>query len=226
MTRGAMKILHILAESDADAFFYESLAEAATGQSFHPAGDFKLRPGSGWKSVLSNVRLLLRRFPKTTPLPEVAIILAIDNDRSPGHPGGVEPAASLPKRDRQKGRRWHELKEAIHSVWGADKAKWPLDLAVAMPVEMLESWVLVLLDPSRAPLPLFSRACDQRAREYHGGPPPPQLKDLVDDELDQQGVDRLELLHKAAKSYLAPAGERSASLRMFLDELRAWQPAL
>lgn len=225
MTGDAMKILHVLAEADADAFFYESLAESATGQKFAYSGDFKLRPGSGWKSVLSNVRLLLRYFPRTTPRPDAAIIIAVDNDRAPGHPGAAAPANPLPKHDRQKGCRWVELATAINSVWGVNRAEWPLDIAIAMPVEMLESWVIVLLGASEEPLPLFSRAGDHAAWEYHGGEPPPQLKDLVDDELVKRGVDRIELLCYAAKADLVPAKEKSASLGMFLEELNEWKPS-
>ena len=71
-----MKLMHILSESDADAFFYERIAERVTGARFIPC-DIRLRKGDGESKVRASIKLLLSRFPKNTPRLECALLLAL-----------------------------------------------------------------------------------------------------------------------------------------------------
>ncbi len=51
---------------------------------------------------------------------------------------------------------------------GPNRNSWPVDVALAMPVEMIESWLLVLLNPDCPELPLFSEARQALPRLYYG----------------------------------------------------------
>jgi hypothetical protein len=88
---------------------------------------------------------------------------------------------------------------------------------------MIESWVLLLLNPQREELPPFSEASQQLAHIYYGKTPPPQLKDLRDAEAKQRGMDHLHLFWDAAEQPLEPAMEVSPCLRIFVEQLKNWR---
>lgn len=239
------KYLYILCEGERDEMFYERLAERVTGQSFEADQEFRLRHGSNWKTAIAAAQLLIQRVRRWTSRQDIAVIIAVDNDRAPGHPAATAPARPLPKADQKKEPRYAKLVAMLEEALGKERTNWPVEVALAVPVEMLESWVLTLLAPTRAELPfnlrrrlradplaptraelpLFSEASSRLAREYHGAKPPPQLKDLCKDAAAASGISLMELFWKAAESDLSAAEHASGSLRLFLEDLQSWTQA-
>lgn len=217
-----MKLLHILSESDADAFFYERIAERVTGASFTPC-DIRLRKGDGESKVRASIKLLLSKFPKNTPRPECALLLALDNDRCPDHPGASTYSRPLTSAERRRASRWGIIQDAMLARWGENRGAWPVDVAVAVPVEMIESWVLLLLNPGRGPLPLHSLKTDRTAIAFHDPLlPGPQLKDLAADEAGHRNLSKQELMMEAAECDLIALENDSTSFKMFVADLRSW----
>lgn len=218
------KELYILCEGERDDVFYETLAERVTSQTFSRTDDhFRVRHGANWKTAMAAARLLMSRIKHWHGRQEIAVIVAVDNDRSPGHPGGTPPARTLPSFDQKKQPRYPELKRIIEDALGPNRNQWPVDVAIAMPVEMVESWVLTLLNPERGELPIYAEAAQGLARQYYGSTPPPQLKDLRDQEAAVLSMNQDELFFHAASCDHAAAEAVSPSLKMFTDELRQWR---
>lgn len=221
------KYLYILSEGELDEMFYERVAERATRMSFLTPTDLRQRRGANWKTAIAGARLLLSYVTHWHGQQQVSIIIAVDNDRSSGHPGSAPPARQLPPQDQKKTPRYPDLIKMLFDSLGQDRAAWPIDVALAVPVEMIESWVLTLVDPSRASmLPLFAEASQHSARIYYGSNPPPQLKDLRNSEASALGKDMFEFFWHAAEQDLEVAANASKSFEMFLDELREWRPAI
>lgn len=222
-----MRRLYLLCEDNLDEWLYEHLAERVTGQSFELGVEGpRLRPNPGWKGALAGARLLLNWIKRWHGQQDVAVILAVDNDRAPGHPGAPSvPLRPLPNADRRKEPRHAKLTEMVHAALGPRREDWPVTLAIAVPVEMIESWALHLHDPHRPePLPIFSEAIQPGARAYHGGTAPPQLKNLVKAEAATLGISRDEYFARAAgDGDLEAAGAVSPSLAMFVSELHTWR---
>lgn len=216
------KYLYTLCEGELDEIFYERIAEHITGFSFHSDQEFRLRHGANWKTALANAKLLLNRVRHWTDKQDVAVIIAVDNDRAPDHPEGRTYPLPLPKFDRQKEPRHRKLVFMLEESMGKDRSKWPVDVALAVPVEMIESWVLLLLNPEYDTLPPYSEASSPLAERYYGSRPPPQLKDLRDEAAKSRGLNLDELFWQAAGEDLEAAAKVSPSLRLFLDDLKAW----
>lgn len=216
------KHLYILCEGELDEMFYERIAERVTGQTFQTDQEFRVRHGSNWKTAMSAARMLINRFKHWQSKQEIAVIIAVDNDRAPSHPGGRSYPRPLPKADLNKEARYPKLAAMLESSLGTNRTAWPVQVALAVPVEMIESWVLTLLNPARDELPPFSEASRRLAHLYYGTTPPPQLKDLRDEAAKASGQTLDELFWQAAEQDLVAAGHASASLRLFLDDLKAW----
>jgi len=171
--------LYILSEGERDEVFYERLCARLSGLAFQPSAEYRYVPGANWKTVFRLARLALGKFSHYTAPQEIALLIAMDNDRAPGHPGGLNYPRPLPVMDQKKEARYPALQEMVVKELGADPAQRPVQAVIALPVEMIESWLLLLLDPNRdeADLPPFSDADSKSARDYYGGNPPPQLKD-------------------------------------------------
>ncbi|MBE2284146.1 MAG: hypothetical protein IAE77_11875 [Prosthecobacter sp.] len=217
------KHLYILSEGELDEMFYERLAERVTGFTFMQDEEFRLRHGANWKTAMASARLLISRFKHWQEKQDIAVIVAVDNDRASGHPGGRSYPKPLPKPDQSKAPRYEALQQMLFAALGSDPSRWPVKVALAVPVEMIESWVLLLLNPQREELPPFSQASQGLARLYYGKVPPPQLKDLRDEEVKARGVDRMQLFWDAAEQPLEPAMAASESLRMFVEQLQGWR---
>jgi hypothetical protein len=92
---------------------------------------------------------------------------------------------------------------------------------------MLESWLLLSLDPTATDesLPLFSKRAKRSARDYHNGNPPPQLKDRLEEHLAKSSH------HHMAELILEVAGEldvdelarKSHSFRQFREQVDTWK---
>lgn len=213
------KHLYILCEGELDEMFYERIAERETGFSFQSDEEFRVRRGSNWKTAMASAQLLINRFKHWQEKQDVSVIIAVDNDRAPGHPGGRAYPLPLQKKEP----RHSKLVSMLETTLGKDRTKWPIDVALAVPVEMIESWVLTLLEPDREELPPFSEAASPLTRQYYGGTPPPQLKDLRNTEATNRGQSLDELFWAAAEVDLEAGAFKSPSLRLFLDDLKTWQ---
>ena len=172
----AAKYLYILCEGERDEMFYERLCERLTGHTYILPTDFRLRRGANWKTAMAGAVLLVNRFKHWPERQDIGLIIAVDNDRAPGHPGSPLPhPRPLPPMDLKKPERYPALIRMLEKALGPDRSAWPVDVALAMPVEMIESWLLVLLEPGCPDLPLFSEAKQALPSQYYGGNPPPQL---------------------------------------------------
>lgn len=218
------KYLYLLCEGEVDEMFYERLAERVTGLSFSIVEEYRYRRGDNWKSVLAHARILLDKLQHWTEKQDVAVIIAVDNDRAPAHPGNLTPDHLLPAKDREKAPRYVELRQLLAKKFGDDPGDWPLDVAVAMPVEMIESWLLLLLEPNRAEPPLFAEADSASAQAHHQGKPPPQLKDLRDAAARARQLTRFDLFWEGAdQGDLDQLALRSPSFALFTADLRSWR---
>ena len=222
-----MAFLYILSEGERDELFYDLIAERVTGQRFERPSDFRLRHGANWKSALAGGRLLLSRVRHWKESQDIAVILAVDNDRAPGHPGSLPHPRPLVGQDLRKLPRYPAVRQMVTDALGTDRSTWPVDVAVAMPVEMIEAWVLLLCNPARPTLPFFAEAIQPSARAYHGTLPPPQLKDLCKTEAAALQKPLDEFFWHAADQDIEAAAAVSPSFKMFLEELRQWhRPAV
>ena len=220
------KYLFILSEGTRDEMFYELVAERVTGSSFQSTTDFRLREGANRKTAMASARLLMSEVKRWKEQQDVAVIIAVDNDRSPDHPGATTNSSRpLPRHDLKKPPRYPALVKIVEDALGSDHSLWPVDVALAVPVEMIENWALLLMNPTRPQLPLFAEASQPIAREYYGSTPPPQLKDLRDAEAKAQGLSLDEFFRQAAKQDLDAAASVSPSFALFLTDLRGWRKA-
>lgn len=221
--------LCILSESGRDEMFYERIAERVLNESFM-AIDLpvmvKTQRNAPWKEVLNLAQKTIKRLQHWEGQQHMALIIAVDNDRAPGHPGAKPPARTLPPHDDKKAPRYPALQALLQTQFGQDRAAWPMDIALAVPVEMIESWVLILLSPSRTELPIFAEADQSSAITYYNGHPPRQLKDLCQQEADAANESRDQLFDRAAEQDLTAAEAASPSLKMFTEELRLWRKGL
>ena len=218
-----MPYLYILSESERDELFYELIAERVAGHAFERPADFRTRRGANLASALAAGRLLLNRFKNWSEPQNVAIILAVDNDRAPSHPGSSPHPRPLVGHDLKKAPRHPALVKMVGAALGADRSTWPVDVAVAMPVEMIESWALLLCNPLRPSLPLFAKSSQPSAHFYYGAKPPPQLKDIRDAEAAELRQSLDEYFWHAGEQNLEAAMAVSLSLRMFVEEIRQWR---
>jgi hypothetical protein len=146
-------------------------------------------------------------------------VVAIDNDRAPPHAAHAETAPHA------RECRHCQIMDAIHE--GMPDG-WPILGAVAVPVEMIEAWLLLMVDPVRyareSDLPACARRDQAVARERHGASPPPQLKDLVDEE--QRGLRSATKADFALACVLrldpAALAERAPSFAHFRRQVSAW----
>lgn len=220
-----MAFLHLLTEDGSDDLFYEACAERITGRSFH-SECAKVKRGAGIGAVRVAIKYLLRGILRTGPVPDSFFIIALDNDRAPQHPDGARPPGALSAADQRKRNRHEELHTAAAAELGADRSQWPIRGALAIPVEMMESWVLLMCDPQRAqPLPYFPSAEKAASQQYHGSAnPPPQLKDLAHSEAIARGkTNRHQLaLDVALEHDHAAVAAVSRSYADFREQLLTW----
>jgi hypothetical protein len=220
----AGKFLYILCEGERDEMFYERLCERITGQTYIQPTDFRLRRGANWKTAMAGAVLLVNRFKHWTERQDIGLIIAVDNDRAPGHPGHVSGyPRPLPPVDQKKPERYPALVRMLEKSLGSDLSTWPVHVALAVPVEMIESWLLILLDPNCPELPLFSEASQFLPRQYYGSNPPPQLKDLRDEAAARAGWSQDEIFYHAADAGdLEGLTQRSPSFQLFRNDLERW----
>lgn len=219
-----MPFIYIVAESEGDALFYITCAERICGTRFDDMIRVSRR-GTGFAQARRMLRYMLADVRNSHGGgPGIFWIAALDNDRAPQHPDNARPLGVLSNADQRKTNRHAELlaEASSHSVTSTG--------AIAVPVEMIESWVLQALSPDALlKLPAFSEQDAALAISYyqtnHGSAPPPQLKDLAHAAMKEHGCeDWYEFLIEVAdKLDAAKLAEQSRSFALFREDLLRWQ---
>ncbi|MFT5471066.1 MAG: hypothetical protein ACI8UO_006199 [Verrucomicrobiales bacterium] len=213
-----MPFVYIVAEDKADMRFYVACTEKITGSPLEYE-HIVSRKGSGIGMARKMARHMLRMARAAADGGDVFWIAALDNDRAPQHPDGAQPTAGkLPKKDRSKANRYDELLEEAGDAISFG--------AIAVPVEMIESWVLQALSSDETlKLPIFAKQNSPSAREFHGGNPPPQLKDRAKEAMRNHDAESWPdfLLDVAAKLDPDALSGHSRSFRLFRDAVAAWE---
>lgn len=228
-----MNLLYLVTESDYDAVFYALCAEKLTRISFEPV-PLKNRKGDGVAAVKKQLRYALRGARAAAGGAEpVAFIAAIDNDRAP-HPENAAPPpagtgldrARLNEKERERAGRLEWIEQVVVEVLSGNRNAWPLWVGLAVPVEMIESWIVrSRSEHPPQPTPHFSKADSERARIYYApSAPPPQWKDLDAAVREQCGhADKLAFYEQVVREMDAEAlAARSLSFRMFKEWLDVW----
>ena len=175
-----MKVLYLLAESDADELFFEAVAERITGFSFTLA-EYRVRRNQGYRDVCVAAKLVLQTVQRSASDGNTHFLISVDNDRAPHRWEDEQSRRNLSSSDRRKEDRYQRFEREMHRVLGEDRSAWIAKGALAIPIEMLETWLLQANCRDEVDeLPRFSRSSDSSAREfYRPHRPPPQLKDRV-----------------------------------------------
>ena len=221
--------LYLLSEDDNDDFFYHLCLEKLTGRTFY-LDSVRLRKGGGIGEVRKKLPFLLERFRYSGSNQDIFFFLALDNDRSrqhPNHQTSLEPARikRLPKREQNKACRYCELEREITSLLGQP---WSVRGAIAIPVEMLESWLLLICDQRlrEEALPIFSEQTQALCVDYFSPvPPPEQLKDLCANEMKKLAFSKKDefYLHCVEALDAQDLASRSPSFALFLKQIEDWK---
>jgi len=218
-----MNSLAILSEDSSDDVFYEACAERITGLSFHLHDPLRIRRGGGISAVRRSLPAFLNDLKGLAQTGPSYFIIAIDNDRAPEHPGH-ERIPGLNRRDESKGCRVCELSKTVESVFGKDRSTWPAQGALTVPIEMLESWILIGSGSDPETLPIFSRQKDSSANAFYNGNPPPQLKDLLKHRSRERAIPEKELLLEVADEMdLELVCSQSPSFADFFRQIENWE---
>ena len=141
-----MAFLWLLSESDNDDAFFKACVERLTGKTLELVSR-RLRRGGGLSELRSKSRILLGQIKHTGYVEETFFLIALDNDRSPVHPTH-ERRSGLSRKERQKVCRYCEIDSVIRSMLG-EQSEWPISGAVAVPVGMMERWLLLICDDEK-----------------------------------------------------------------------------
>ncbi len=155
---------------------------------------------------------------------KIYLVVAIDNDRAPEHPFHQQ-LPGLNATEQRMNCRFCELLQIIEDALGKDRSQWPIRGAIAVPVQMLESWLLLSCGHLADSLPLFaSKAQPIAARYYAPRQPTDQLKDLCT--LERQKAANLSMAefclicaHSLNPETLA---EQSPSFANFKTQVDSW----
>lgn len=220
-----MAYLYLLSESDHDDAFYKACIERLTGKTVELISR-RLRRGGGLSELRSKSRILLGQIKHTGYVAETFFLIALDNDRSPVHPTH-EQRSGLSRKERQKVCRYCEVDSVIQSILG-ERAEWLIPGAVAVPVEMLESWLLLICDGENyrdeASLPPFATKEGKLARDFYAPRnPPDQLKDLCDIERQKLSIDtRGFIVYCAGRLEPDDLVGRAPSFALFTRQVASW----
>ena len=221
-----MSLLYVVSESENDGRFYAQCTKKLTGD----APDLVVlrgRKAEGVESVKRGIKNAIAKARAAARGTErMFFIAAIDNDRAPHEENRELDRSRLSREEYDRPSRMEWMKTTVESVLGPNRQTWPMSVALAVPVEMIESWIVrgrrnAELQPAR----YFSWADSQSAREYYApAEPPPQWKDLAREEQAASGFANKQdfyvdvILNLDADALAA----RSPSFRMFKEWLDGW----
>jgi len=221
-----MNYLYLLTEDDNDDLFFEACLEKLTGLSFHlDSTRRRLRKSAGITETRRMLRLVLQELNHMGQQGNIYLVVTIDNDRAAIHPH-LTPRSELTAVEKPKPCRFCELQQAVVEVWGEDSSRWPVKAAIAVPTEMLESWLLLICDHQPETLPLFATKTQSLATRYYApNQPPAQLKDCCQVEMDQAGLaSKAEFYWDCAANRLDPEqlAAKSPSFTEFKHQVDLW----
>ena len=211
-----MPFVYILSEDDFDDQIYTYLAESLLGAQVEVVGR-RLRRGGGIGAVRRALPLLLADIRHLGAQESIYFIISMDNDRAFEHPEHGPAPYGDGKPCRHCG-----LTEAVHA---AMPDGWSVPGAVAVPVQMIEAWLLLMHDAEKyreeSALPPCGWRAQPLAQRLLGPDPPPQLKDLVEAE---RGTETKADFAMSCVAKLRPGdlATRSPSFRLFHDQVSRW----
>jgi len=183
-----MNYLYILSEDENDDVFYKGCVEKITGMHFELIPR-RIRKGGGISYVRKHIPLLLRDIKFSGYVENTFFLISLDNDRSPTHPDHEIQKFfhKLPKKEQAKTCRYCEIENLAKQILGFKRNSWPISGAIAVPVQMIESWFLLICDSKKyeneKSLPIFAKQKSELAKRFYAPKKPSkQLKDLCADE--------------------------------------------
>jgi hypothetical protein len=201
--------------------FFEACAERISGKSFLQTEPRRLRKNGGIGAVRKAIPSFLNDLRRVESL-DAYFVIALDNDRSPDHEHEHSRLTGLAKSDHRKACRICEIRREIEKAWGANSAAWPAKGAIAVPLQMLESWILHSIDQrTDDELPIFAKKTQATAKTYHHGNPPDQLKDLCDAYRGDKGKAEF-VLDIASTMDLNVVASKSPSFNAFKVQVANW----
>lgn len=221
-----MNYLYLITEDDNDDLFFEGCLERITGLTFTlDQTSRRLRPGDGDSAVRRTLLRLLNKIEQIGKVDDVYLVIAIDNDRAPTHPEH-EQLSGLGKADQRRTCRICNLQEILESKLGSDASTWPIKVAIAVPVEMLESWLLIIRGAEPSTLPIFGSKSKPSAKKYYDQKKiPDQLKELCTIEIQNSSCDDMaDFCLECATELLDPndLAKKSPSFTHFKDQVERW----
>lgn len=226
----ADNFIYILSESNIDDVFYSLCVEKIKEQAYMLVPR-RLRRGGGISQVRKYLQILLKDIRYSGEVEITFFVIALDNDRSPAHPTHqqIPNINKLPENERRKTCRFCELEKTAYDILGADRETWPIKGAIAVPVQMLESWLLLICNrrehENEASLPMFAWKSMPLARMYHSPKQPGnQLKDLAGLEKKKLGINSSEDFCLYCIEQLSPDDLAlvSPSFSLFLGQVNNW----
>lgn len=226
----ADNFIYILAEDDIDDMFYNLCVEKIKGGNYRLIPR-RLRRGGGISQVRRYLPILLKDIQHTGEVENTFFVIALDNDRSPAHPAHqqIPNINKLPQKERRKTCRFCELEKTACEILGTDRDAWPIKGAIAVPVQMLESWLLLICNrgeyENEASLPLFAWKSMPLAKTYYAPKQPEnQLKDLMGLEKGMLEISSNEDFCLYCIEQLTPEdlAQVSPSFSLFLGQVNAW----
>jgi hypothetical protein len=210
--------LYLLTEDDSDDQIFLFLMEMMTGRRLDIVTT-KLRRGGGIGEVRKKLPYMIALIRRAGVQASAVFTVALDNDRAPEHPNHVIRAHVAGTVCRHCG-----LLGTLHELFPDG---WPIPRAIAVPVQMLETWLLLMHDrvkyPVESALPLCARREQPVAVRHYGPNPPPQLKDLVDLEREAAGLSRADFALECIGGLdVEDLATRSPSFSLFRDQVAAW----
>ena len=184
--------------------------------------------------VKRSLRLLVNDIKHTGMVEQTYFLIAMDNDRHAPHPNHeqIPDAHKLPKneQERMKRCRFCDIESILYETLGKNKADWPIQGAIAVPVQMLESWLLLMCDQEKyqheSRLPLFAECSQPLARRYYApNAPPDQLKDCKAKEKTALGLESDDdfFVHCIEKFTPEQLEAISPSFALFKQQIASWQ---
>ena len=225
-----MSYLHILSEDKNDDVFYQNCLNKITGKSFEIISTHPEKM-SGISLVRSFLPSFLKNIQRTGSIGgQSYFLVAVDNDRSPIHPLHSKRAdfSKLPKSDQKKTCRQCEIERVVSSVLGSDRNEWSVKGAIAIPVEMMESWQLLICSSAtfrnERNLPIFPDKNARAAKTYYTSQNAPnQLKDLVRQERRKLNMSSQEFCRYCAQQLnVNDLKARSRSFTQLSEQVADW----
>ena len=218
-------LLYILSEDPNDTDFYDLLVRKLLPEYQFQLVPFRITNKVGHKNVTQGIRRLLSIL-KRQNVSNTFLVISVDNDRRKIHPTHhVLPQP--PSSDAGKDCRFCELNRAVQDIWGKDISNYPAKYAFAIPVQMLESWLLQMSKNTyqEEMLPPFDEKDATISKTYYKTEnPPKQLKDLWQQFKDEQALTTKEegLLSAIESLNLNQMLQQSPSFAQFHQQIQNW----